>query len=550
MNFNSLGKNRSLVRKIGRRVAKQRPTSPMGSPAQNAPAAPQQPQQAQSQPAQQQAPKPAEQPKPVEAQPAQQPQQAQPQQPTQQSQPQAATPAQQPQQNVFERRASGANPISNVINFASQNRGTAQQQSQMQAQQQQAQFLQQQQQAAQQPQQVNRQPQMSSQQMPKPAMQRNYFPNLQQRMGGQPQQQMQPSSQVEQEEMPQQEMPQEEMQQDEQMIQGGMPQMPKPTSFQQLQGLSGQAGALAGMGSQLAKFAGASGIASKLGGAAGGLGAAAQGLGAFGSLAGGDKVGGVDQLAGMAANFIPGVGPAAGLAYNMIPEGMRRQLIGQGLNVAGKMGLDANALNVNKPGKMAEGLAKTGLNVATGGKVGKEVLKSVSKNVAKPAAKAVKSVGKALKKVCHLVGTQIRMADGSIKNIENLKLGDQLALGGTLLSKGESFQTEALYNYNDVFVTGSHAVFENGNWLRVEESGLAYPVESEGLLYPLVTENNLIVTADGQVWADMNEVDDTYNLTDDDIIDKLNTDYERNKFLQEYMNDISPIISATRVRFA
>ena len=502
-----------------------------------------QPQQ-QAQPAQQpqQSQTPAAQP-----QPQQQPQ-AQPQQSNQQSQ-EKPQQSQQPQQNVFERRASGENPISNVINFANQNRSTSQQQAQMQAQQQQAQFLQSQQQA-QQPQQTQQQPQQAqparqaqqlqlqqvNRQLPKPA---NYFPNLQQKL--------QPQQQMTQQGLTQEEMPQEEMQQEDQMFEGGMPQMPKPSSFQQLQGLSGQAGALAGLGSQLAKFAGASGLAGKLGGAAGGLGAAAQGLGAFSSLAGGDKVGGVDQLAGMAANFIPGAGPVAGLAYNMIPEGLRKEVIGQGLNVAGKLGLDSNVFNVSKPGKVAEGLAKTGLNVVTGGKVGKQALKAVTKAVPKIKAPKIKAPKI---KICHLAGTKIRMADGSIKNIENLKLGDQLALGGTLLSKGESFQTELLYNYNNVLVTGSHAVFEQGNWLRVEESELAYSVEAEGLLYPLVTENNLIVTEDGQVWADMNEVDDTYNLTDDDIIDKLNTDYERNKYLQEYMNDISPIISATRVRFA
>lgn len=169
---------------------------------------------------------------------------------------------------------------------------------------------------------------------------------------------------------------------------------------------------------------------------------------------------------------------------------------------------------------------------------------------AKPVAKAAKSVAKAVKKVCHLAGTPIRMADGSIKNIELLRLGDELALGGRVLTKGESFQTEQLYNYNGILVTGSHAVFEDDTWLRVEDSSFAFPVEQEGLLYPLVTENNLLVTGDGQVWADMNEVDDTYNLTDEEIIDILNSDHEKNRFLQEYMNDLSQTLSVTRVRFA
>lgn len=475
---------------------------------------------------------------PAQSQQSAQPQQnpSQPQQPQQAQKPQQPQQPAQPQQSTFERRASGNNPVSNVLNFAGQNRATAQNQAQMQAQQQQAQFLQQQQ-SSQQP--APQQPQQAQQgQAPQQQMQQgqqpNRYSNLQQRMDGQ--------QQAPQQGQPQMEQGQEEMQAEEPMQQQGTPQMPKQNVYGQAQGLAGQAAGLTGTAAGLSKLAGFGGMAGKLGGAAGTLGAATQGLGAFNALASGDKVGGVDQMAGMAANFIPGIGPLGGAAYNMIPENIRKGIIGGGLKVAGQLGMDSNVLNVNQPGKMAEGLGKTALNLATGGKVGQQVLKSVTKSLPKISAPKIK--------VCHLAGTPVKMADGSIKNIEDLKLGDVLELGGTVLARGEAIQGEQVYDYNGIFVTGSHAVCENGIWMRVEDSQNSVPVSVDGLVYPLSTEENLIVTANGQVWADMNEVENTYDLTDTQIIDILNSQEERNSFLKEYMDATNTKVQSNGLFFA
>lgn len=98
---------------------------------------------------------------------------------------------------------------------------------------------------------------------------------------------------------------------------------------------------------------------------------------------------------------------------------------------------------------------------------------------------------------CHVAGTPVMMQDGSYKNIEDLKIGDQLAFGGTLVGKGEMLISEQLYNYNGEIVTGSHFVLNDEfEYVTVESQPEAKPVTTDDkVVYPLYTENGCYFTS-------------------------------------------------------
>lgn len=105
--------------------------------------------------------------------------------------------------------------------------------------------------------------------------------------------------------------------------------------------------------------------------------------------------------------------------------------------------------------------------------------------------------------------TDIKMSDGSGKKIEDVIVGDKTA-GGIVISRRESFTNAGTrYNHNGTIVTGSHAVFENGIWKRVENSQNATPVEGAGIVYSLVTTEHRIYVGD-TIYGDEFEVDDYY----------------------------------------
>jgi len=140
---------------------------------------------------------------------------------------------------------------------------------------------------------------------------------------------------------------------------------------------------------------------------------------------------------------------------------------------------------------------------------------------------------------CFIAGTPILMEDSSHKNIEDIVLGDRVALGGEVQAIGKSYADE-LYKYKNTILSGGHAVFEGGTWLRVEDSSLSKPYEPESeidryIVYPMATENNLIVTP-WYISADVLEIPDatdkTYNEVE--LIDLLNSMDNRNEELLRF----------------
>jgi hypothetical protein len=94
---------------------------------------------------------------------------------------------------------------------------------------------------------------------------------------------------------------------------------------------------------------------------------------------------------------------------------------------------------------------------------------------------------------CFLKGTQVTMADGSTKAIEQVDLGDNVAKGGKVFATGK-FLVENLHDYKGIKVSGSHMVSEDGNWVRVEDSKYGKALgDDEHTVYVFGAENRRIL---------------------------------------------------------
>jgi hypothetical protein len=110
---------------------------------------------------------------------------------------------------------------------------------------------------------------------------------------------------------------------------------------------------------------------------------------------------------------------------------------------------------------------------------------------------------------CFARGTRIRMKDGSLKRIEDIEVGDELASGGRVLA-AMVFEGDALFDLRGTLVTGGHLVMHKGSWIEVRdhpeaiEIGL-HPEVFGAHVYNLITEFNLIEIG-GLLFADHAEV--------------------------------------------
>ena len=109
---------------------------------------------------------------------------------------------------------------------------------------------------------------------------------------------------------------------------------------------------------------------------------------------------------------------------------------------------------------------------------------------------------------CFAIGTLLLLANGVLKAIENIDIGDILMEGGRVrtLIIGDGSK-EDWYMYGSTKLTGSHTVYENGEWKRVSESVKAVRSTPEKRIYTLINEEHRVVAADGTIFGDYDEVD-------------------------------------------
>lgn len=96
---------------------------------------------------------------------------------------------------------------------------------------------------------------------------------------------------------------------------------------------------------------------------------------------------------------------------------------------------------------------------------------------------------------CFAPETPIEMADGNVKEVSKIKIGDEILGGGLVKGVTESaVDLDDVFNYSGVIVTGDHLVNENGGLVKVRDSQNAMPYRSNlSKCYNLSTEGGTII---------------------------------------------------------
>ena len=117
---------------------------------------------------------------------------------------------------------------------------------------------------------------------------------------------------------------------------------------------------------------------------------------------------------------------------------------------------------------------------------------------------------------CFAKGTLFKMADGTFKAIEDIKVGDIMFTGGRVLSIiiGDG-NLQEWYLYKNVKVTGYHPVLDSdGIWRRVKDSKQSIKTFNDEFFYTLINENNRMISDKNITFTDYLEVSSKDNLED------------------------------------
>jgi hypothetical protein len=135
---------------------------------------------------------------------------------------------------------------------------------------------------------------------------------------------------------------------------------------------------------------------------------------------------------------------------------------------------------------------------------------------------------------CFLKGTPVTMADGSTKAVEQVDLGDEVAVGGKVFAVGR-FLNKDLHDYKGIKVSGSHTVNEDNKWIRVEDSKHGKPLgDDEHIVYVFGAENRRILI-NNILFTDYFEVNEQEKLIENE------EDYFKNWKLYIKKDDINKI---------
>lgn len=173
---------------------------------------------------------------------------------------------------------------------------------------------------------------------------------------------------------------------------------------------------------------------------------------------------------------------------------------------------------------------RVGLGLTTGGlsEVARFIA-PVTNRIVGGASSAARSVGNFFSRIfCFAPDTKILMADGSKKMIKDIKLGDKV-YGGYVYAIAKALPKDGdVFDYQGTIVSGSHPVFEDGNWVRVNKSKKAKLHNDPSLkeLYTLSTSDHRIM-ANGNLFSDYDETEGQDNFETGkgkELIKELNKD--------------------------
>jgi len=115
---------------------------------------------------------------------------------------------------------------------------------------------------------------------------------------------------------------------------------------------------------------------------------------------------------------------------------------------------------------------------------------------------------------CFIKGTLITMFDGSKKPVEQVDLGDNVAIGGNVFAVGKFLNTE-LYDYKGIKVSGSHMINEDGTWMRVRDTKHGKSLGDDlNTVYVFGSENRRILI-DNILFTDYFEINEQDQLIED-----------------------------------
>ncbi len=126
--------------------------------------------------------------------------------------------------------------------------------------------------------------------------------------------------------------------------------------------------------------------------------------------------------------------------------------------------------------------------------------------------------------LCFHPDTPIKMKDGFHKFIRDIQIGDIVFKGGKVYTISSHYNGSPMYDYKGVLVTGSHAVYEDGKWVRVKDSreGILTDIKCR-VVFSFSCKNHIIFSDDIQ-FADYDEIDNAQGLTDEQCLKILNKD--------------------------
>lgn len=266
-------------------------------------------------------------------------------------------------------------------------------------------------------------------------------------------------------------------------------------------------GNLAGVGLASKLLGGKAAAATALGGGGAGTVPTVSVLG--GASSGGGTLAGSNLLGSNAAatGFTPGWGTvgAAGIGSMILARAAEKKgtsAFGEtGGNIAGIL---ANPIGyqLNKAKQLIEDPKKT---------LGK---------IAAPVTNLASSIGNSISHAFCFDGlTPVSMDEGPDIPINEIEIGD-LTKGGYVESIRIS-QSNDLHDYLGVKVTGSHAVKENGAWVRVKDAYYSKPLDGVHYVYSIVTSNHRVYV-NSVTFADEHENNDYENMNLEQSLAYLN----------------------------
>lgn len=192
----------------------------------------------------------------------------------------------------------------------------------------------------------------------------------------------------------------------------------------------------------------------------------------------------------------------ANLAISQRDEAMKNQLLGQ----TGMVGQKIQEANINR---LQQDLLNQNLAAQ---KLYQEDMQAFA---------AQQSANAQSRAACFTGDTMFMMQDGTEKRISDIKVGDVLKEGGEVYFLCQTLSDD-LYLYDGLEkVAGSHAVKEDGEWIRVHQSKKAQKIAGEWPVYNLGSDNHIMLTKNN-IYSDFFETDRYEQLTIEESLEALN----------------------------